>query len=968
MVTAAIAGALVAPLVDGVGVAVVAACAALGVVLGGVVDRSSVRTVPGGVALGAGLALAALAAHGVARSRLGADLFGLVGALRLAQWSRLAGATLAVVASLRFVARRVPVVRGVELVVLAAAVVAPLAAHRGGFVARPLWLGDLAARAGIGPESALLTIGAVAALGLTAMLVIEGRRRIGVATWLAAPVVAALVVASVGVAGLPQVEPPADLGLTRWTDGDDALPHDPGSAPGDNPAGGDEARDAGAGPGSDGEPGDASTRPPTEGSPQDGAPRQGDGPGEAPSQPADHGPDGPRPTDGASPASPATPDANGPGEGAPPTDGPERPGGDGADAESATPEGPASEANDGPDDADGPGDPVADAADPSGSGDAAQGPTPMDPSGAAPDGADRATAEEGPTSAEGTASETTAADGAAQTDGSASDGTASDASSTESAAPDAPSDAEPADPSRATGTDTPPPPSGTPTDTPPPPSGTPTDSPPPPRSGSGDGTTDPPDAPPPQAPDLEDRRSGPTSAPRPMAVVVLGDDHEPPEQGWYLRQDAWASFTGNRLVTSRSVDAPQDLVRRFPVARTVVADPPPTTDRALVRGTVSLVTEHAAPFALANPVAFEPATNPDPTRFVRSWSFESLALAVEPATLIGRKPGDPTWSDVWWDEVLAGPDDPRWANLADEIVSTLPESLQSDPWAQAVAIKLWMDGEVTYSMQNTRLEGPDPAGDFLFGDRVGYCVHIAHAAVFLLRARGIPARVGTGYAVPASQRRGSVLVATSADAHAWPEVYLNGLGWVIIDIAPEQTDDPAGEPLDDAVFDRLAELARQDPVTETTDFAPPTRRWRPMQAARATARAIAFVLGLALLVLYAGKTWRRVAPRVARPAHAPRVAYRAALDALADLGIRRRFGETREAFAARVAPIAPSFAALTRTHLADALGPRRGGTTAPEARALAEVSARVGRESRASRPRWRRWLGALDPISFLRTR
>ena len=36
---------------------------------------------------------------------------------------------------------------------------------------------------------------------------------------------------------------------------------------------------------------------------------------------------------------------------------------------------------------------------------------------------------------------------------------------------------------------------------------------------------------------------------------------------------------------------------------------------------------------------------------------------------------------------------------------------------------------------------------FLFGNFTGYCVHSAHASVYLWRSLGLPARIGTGYLV-----------------------------------------------------------------------------------------------------------------------------------------------------------------------------------------------------------------------------
>jgi transglutaminase-like putative cysteine protease len=52
----------------------------------------------------------------------------------------------------------------------------------------------------------------------------------------------------------------------------------------------------------------------------------------------------------------------------------------------------------------------------------------------------------------------------------------------------------------------------------------------------------------------------------------------------------------------------------------------------------------------------------------------------------------------------------------------------------------------------------------------------------------VPARVATGYAVDEAGRQGgSAILIPSGAAHAWPEVYLDGLGWVVTDVHPERT-------------------------------------------------------------------------------------------------------------------------------------------------------------------------------------
>src|SRR5205814_3181107 len=91
------------------------------------------------------------------------------------------------------------------------------------------------------------------------------------------------------------------------------------------------------------------------------------------------------------------------------------------------------------------------------------------------------------------------------------------------------------------------------------------------------------------------------------------------------------------------------------------------------------------------------------------------------------------------------------------------------------------------------------------------------------------------------------------------------------------------------------------------------------------------LFGGALLLAYAVKAFRRLR------ASSHRLVYRGVLDELSDFGCARRFGETRERHAARVAALAPSFPALTRAHLRSALGNPREDAL-PELVALARAT------------------------------
>ncbi|MBP5306392.1 MAG: transglutaminase domain-containing protein, partial [Lachnospiraceae bacterium] len=70
---------------------------------------------------------------------------------------------------------------------------------------------------------------------------------------------------------------------------------------------------------------------------------------------------------------------------------------------------------------------------------------------------------------------------------------------------------------------------------------------------------------------------------------------------------------------------------------------------------------------------------------------------------------------------------------------------------------------------------------FVFNKRKGYCVHYATAFVLMARAAGLPARYVQGYM--ANVKRGEATV-KSEDAHAWPEVYFDGIGWLNFEPTP----------------------------------------------------------------------------------------------------------------------------------------------------------------------------------------
>lgn len=84
-------------------------------------------------------------------------------------------------------------------------------------------------------------------------------------------------------------------------------------------------------------------------------------------------------------------------------------------------------------------------------------------------------------------------------------------------------------------------------------------------------------------------------------------------------------------------------------------------------------------------------------------------------------------------------------------------------------------------------EDSDPIRSFLNGTTTGNATFYASAAVQALRAHGIPARYVEGYflssaAAAVSGDKGVTLY--GQDAHAWVEIYFDGIGWLPVDVTP----------------------------------------------------------------------------------------------------------------------------------------------------------------------------------------
>jgi transglutaminase-like putative cysteine protease len=106
-------------------------------------------------------------------------------------------------------------------------------------------------------------------------------------------------------------------------------------------------------------------------------------------------------------------------------------------------------------------------------------------------------------------------------------------------------------------------------------------------------------------------------------------------------------------------------------------------------------------------------------------------------------------------------------------------------------------------------------------DKQGFCMHFSFAMASMARSLGIPARVAVGFAPGTPQADGSVAVGLR-DAHAWPELYFEGVGWTRFEPTPSRGSAPAYT-VPDAADSSLPDPARPSRAAPDQPSAEPSR-------------------------------------------------------------------------------------------------------------------------------------------------
>jgi len=127
-------------------------------------------------------------------------------------------------------------------------------------------------------------------------------------------------------------------------------------------------------------------------------------------------------------------------------------------------------------------------------------------------------------------------------------------------------------------------------------------------------------------------------------------------------------------------------------------------------------------------------------------------------------------------------------SLPPVVRSTARQVTRGAPTAYARAVKLqdWfaLNGGFSYNTQVRAGSGSEAIARFL-RQKEGFCVHFSFSMAAMARTLGIPARVAVGFTPGTKQPDGTTSVGLK-DAHAWPELYFQGIGWTRFEPTPSR--------------------------------------------------------------------------------------------------------------------------------------------------------------------------------------
>lgn len=198
-----------------------------------------------------------------------------------------------------------------------------------------------------------------------------------------------------------------------------------------------------------------------------------------------------------------------------------------------------------------------------------------------------------------------------------------------------------------------------------------------------------------------------------------------------------------------------------------------------------------------------------------------------------------------------------------------------NPFAKALALQNYLRDNYQYDINVDQGHGRQALANFLFSTKRGYCEQFAGSYAVLARVVGLPSRVAVGFTPGDFDQAAGVYRVKGIHAHAWPEVFIEGAGWVLFEPTPgrgapgaesytgvaEAQDTSGGEGQIPATTQVPSETAGTQPPSEaatTTTEAPNDEPGGGDGLIRGLSRILLIAVGLAAVV----GLWLAVVPLV----------------------------------------------------------------------------------------------------------
>jgi transglutaminase-like putative cysteine protease len=165
------------------------------------------------------------------------------------------------------------------------------------------------------------------------------------------------------------------------------------------------------------------------------------------------------------------------------------------------------------------------------------------------------------------------------------------------------------------------------------------------------------------------------------------------------------------------------------------------------------------------------------------YTVTSMAVAPTPAQLSAAPPATGRIAERYTQVPDSLP--PVVAKTAAEVTKDA-----TNDYERALALQRYFtSGAFVYNTHAEAGSGVDAIARFL-QTKEGFCVHFAFTMAAMARTLHIPARVAIGFQSGTQTADGTMSVGLK-DAHAWPELYFQGIGWTRFEPTPYRGSEPS---------------------------------------------------------------------------------------------------------------------------------------------------------------------------------